>query len=541
MSLLEFLERKSYTGILLFALLVMLVLHIPLGLMPLGRDQGVWSSVGFALTQGDVFFKDILHFNLPGLGFVFAFFMLFTDDPRVAVALVSFFGSAVTAVSMAQLLRFSVSESAAKIFLLFFALIAPPVFDYWNISQKDFMSMAFVLSASLLMHLADTENKKRLYYIFAAGFFVAVAAMFKPIFGVIGIPMAIAEAFRLRFHQSVECFIRSVLSLTVLLCGFLLLAAIFFFYLYMNGALENAYHGLFQFAVWYSQSKSPGFVKMLVFLLAWTNMTSIETPMLSLAQSVVWLPLVFFGLYLLLKKENWQKAYWLYIPLFFSMLTYFVQQKGFPYHAMPWIVCSAACAAIAVVKLYKMAAGKKFLLLAITFFLLSIVVRNIVFSSYGQGLVPVLFGVSDRQEYLLEYYRPHDSLHPNDSEMVSEWVEKNSNESDRIVSWGIESQMHSLSHRRSASIHYFSFFLDADIDPDTELGLWQKHLRKEYIESVKHAPPKFFLFTFGSKEDGSRALAKTSIHRVPGLQEFVQQSYRLVKRQGRLDVYQYKQ
>jgi len=58
---------------LLLACVAVVLLNFPLTVCPLGIDQGVWSTVGLSINNGSVFFRDLLHFNLPGLGFSYAF------------------------------------------------------------------------------------------------------------------------------------------------------------------------------------------------------------------------------------------------------------------------------------------------------------------------------------------------------------------------------------------------------------------------------------------------------------------------------------
>ncbi|EKD82729.1 MAG: hypothetical protein ACD_39C01131G0004, partial [uncultured bacterium] len=78
---------------LLVALIIITIMHLPLSEMPLGRDQGVWATVGKAISNGEVFFKDLLHFNLPGLGFSYAIIFHLVNDPRTATMLLSLAGS----------------------------------------------------------------------------------------------------------------------------------------------------------------------------------------------------------------------------------------------------------------------------------------------------------------------------------------------------------------------------------------------------------------------------------------------------------------
>ena len=139
LSKLKIFSQIPHHYYLALAILIVIVLHLPLSIMPLGRDQGIWSMVGLAMGEGKIFFKDILHFNLPGLGFAYAIADNFSSDPRVTTMLLNMTASVLIVLSLYLLLGATVSKAAASWASLSFAIIWPTYVDYWSMAQKDFI------------------------------------------------------------------------------------------------------------------------------------------------------------------------------------------------------------------------------------------------------------------------------------------------------------------------------------------------------------------------------------------------------------------
>ena len=543
MNFFKQLQAMAWRYIIALAVFCLSILHLPLALLPLGRDQGVWTSVALALNAGDAMYAQILHFNLPGLGFLYALLFKVFPAPAAVVAAASWLASLIVMLAIAAILRRAGFELAAKLFLLLFAVLAAPAFDYWNIAQKDYLAFACLALAVAIMAAAEADKPKRWRWVFAAGAVVAVGSLFKPIYGLIGVPIAVLEFCRLQGFQSAKHCRQAIMSLTLLLMGFLAIAALFLVYLAMHQALMPAYHAIFQFAPWYATRSAPGWLFMTVLLLASTNMTNIAMPIASLINAVIMLPLVFLGFCIGLKKPQRLRLMWLYLLAGFALLAYFVQQKGFPYHAMPWIVCAAAFVAIAVVCLYHKTAASRWGRGLLALALLILVSRSLVFSHYGQGLLPAAFGVTTREAYLAEYYDPPDSSHPLDAEAAARWIASNTAADDTIVVWGMENQIYSLSQRHFAGRHHFSFLLDANIDATSPLGQWQAGLRQQYLASLTAQPPKYFIFLLKQPEQAISLAAgrAATLTQVPAVQAFLQQHYGFAKQFGRLVIFAYQQ
>lgn len=512
-------------------LLLLAVLHWPLAYLPLGRDQGVWNSVGFALFHGDVFYRDLLHFNLPGLGFSFAAFFYLSDDAITNVALLNYLASALIVGSGFYLFAKFFSRHVAVASSVLFVLFSSTGMDYWNIAQKDFLSMAFIMLATALLYAADIKSKSRWVLVFLSGFAVAVAVLYKPLFGIAGIFLAICEVLRFSLLPRF-LWPRCIISLSLLLVGFLSLIAMFVGYIDHYQMLDEARFALFEFAVWYSNTKSLNLAKLIGFLMLWSTMPDISQLWLSLIQTVCLLPLMCYGIYCSFKHYSWKQYYFLSVPFLTSLFCYFVQKKGFPYHAMPWIVLSVLFVSIALVHLLKQGKVLHFMATAMISFILA---KQLLLSIYAQQLLPVALGLKDRNEYLAKYYKPDDSPHPIDSEKTAIWIQQHVPKDKTIVVWGMENQIYALSKRRFFERHHFSFFLDANIQNKSNLKTWQQGLQTQYLQKLQQSPPEAFIFTFLGSD---RKLSSQSINHVPELKAFIKAHYQKAESYGRVDIYQ---
>ena len=59
------LHNRLHLLIILVLCLLTVLLHLPLQVMPVARDQGVWLTAAEAISQGKVFYKEFLHYQLP--------------------------------------------------------------------------------------------------------------------------------------------------------------------------------------------------------------------------------------------------------------------------------------------------------------------------------------------------------------------------------------------------------------------------------------------------------------------------------------------
>lgn len=516
------------------------LLHIPLAALPLGRDQGVWSSMGMAFSQGRGFITDVLHFNLPGLGLTFWPTNLVTDDPRIQTALISSAGLTLGIVSVFYLMKRVFDRESAIWAAALIAVWIPCILDYANIAQKDFFAGILLITATSLICYADIDRPHRVTKHLLAGLTIGVAFLYKPLFAGAGIIMATLEIHR-HVHITGRLFTRSLaLSLAALLSGFLIIFIALIIYFWITDSFNDATFALVDFSLWYSQSKKPGFLLLFGLLIAYSGLVDIHQPVLSLIQIFLWIPIVSAGILLTLCHQRKIERLWLAVPVVTSLFCYFIQQKGYPYQAIPWIICALMFAAYALKTLFSHQGKHLVITLAkgvASVTLIYIFIKSSLLGHYTTQLVPAAFAAQARDEYLANYYAPNDQPHPIVSEHVANWIKRHTATDDPIYVWGMENQIYALANRPFASRHHFNYLLFADLESHNELHSWQKTLRQEYLTALKNNPPRVYIETFYVGDASNRHMSLQDIRNIPQLSEFVRNRYDKVAQIDRLDVH----
>ena len=545
--------------LLAFALILNIILHLPLSVLPLGRDQGIWIAIGQAINHGSIFFKDISHFNLPGLGLSFAFILNFVQEPATAVMTLNLLGSSLTIIGLYLFLNEVVNQRTALIAALLYAILWPSYINFWLISQKDVLAIFGIFISSWLVARSEISRRYRHISLLTAGFFVGISIMFKPIFAITGFLLAIAQTFYYIGHAkktnnfSKSLFLSLIADLFLLLIGALIIAAGFIYYLYQGDAFDAAYFGLLQFAPWYSgfggvTNRTLYALPILYsYFIDAHYLTSTHLQLSALVQFILW-SLFFSVCIAALKKLKTTKKYWLLIPILTAAISYLIQGKGFDYHLAPWQACIVIFIAIGIdYVLIHSPSWKKnnqryifipyILGITILFTCLRIVFATQLFNAY----IPNYLGLTSRHDFLQEYYQRLSPAIPQPlvSEKTAQWIKSNSSQSDLIFIWGQESQLYVLSNRRHATAHMFDFMLSADISNTSSLKPYQDTLKQQFILDLKKQTPKFIIVTTNDGNVIEPEDSDTVMYRVPGFTTLLENDYFIVKNIERFTIYQY--
>ncbi|MCG8312564.1 MAG: hypothetical protein MI976_05060 [Pseudomonadales bacterium] len=549
--------KQTPIWVLCFALVAATLLHIPLSVFPLGRDQGVWTTAGMAMDLGYTFFKDLMHFNLPGLGISYWAIFQFIDNPQVATMLLSLFGSLTILIGIYLLLRLCVSNTVAMIAVVMFAIRWPTVINYWNIAQKDYLAMAGVLWGTWLLARANSHSSFRSVSIYLSGFAIGIAIMYKPVFAIAGILLAISHWLRSADFNQHRGLGLSIAGLKRILVDYFLLALgpasvllAFAFYLHQGDALQNAYNGIFIFAPGYAGIFSHNLFQLLALLIFHALLLDYsEHPLWAFFVLLAWLPSVVIGGYALFRKKFGTTPQWLYIPLVTSVFTFIIQSKGFPYHAQPWQICLFFLSATGitwlwyrVIELQPQFKSRRFILTTFVTVGLALLLfaRPLTISNYARVTVPAWFGLIPREEYLTEHYEPKDSPNPQISEEIALWIQQNTTPDDKILVWGLECQLYSLSNRMFATSSPFDVILSTN-DLKTQSAIeWQKAERAKFVEQLKTSLPKYILITSQDENPVEPVSSKDAMVFVPGFSEVLANKYFKLNDWERFEIYQLK-
>jgi len=538
--MLKIIKKLNDYQLLFLCIVINTLLHIPLSLLPLGRDQGVWSTIGQAFASGHIFIKDFLHFNLPGLGVSFYLASFISTDPRIQTAIISAVGISILITAAFYLLKRLVTKDVAITYSLALSILFPIVIDWGNISQKDFVSSAFIFLAASLIMYADIGKSYRYLLLFIAGLSVALASMHKPLFAIIGLLFAIVETIRHIKLSDKFSISKYVLSGLCLLLGFVSIFSVLVVSLYNNDVLAEARFALIEFTRWYAVSKDPSLLKMTGFLWLWSSWASDNYLILSLIQMFLWTPLIGYGAYLYYKHYRSFDSLWFLCLIITALFTFYIQSKGFPYHAFPWVFISLIFVSISLNYAFNKQ-DKPWLNYIIISIFIFVLIRNTVFSNYFTQLLPYYVNQSEstRIQYLMENFHKTDGPHPINTEALAKWIDKETEATERIVVWGIEDAIYALSNRRAFDRHHFSLFLSENIEQPKSLVKWQEILRSNYLHEFDKNPPS--LFIINNLNPKGFMLENTTVKNVPGLLEHIEENYERLDVVDDLTVYKRKQ
>lgn len=533
------------------AIIIVTILHLPLAEFPVGRDQGVWATAGYAINNGLIFFKDYLHFNLPGLGFSYALAFNFTDDPRSAGMLVNLIGSLLTIAGMYLLLQQTGNRKAAGWAVILYAILWPTFIVPLNLAQKDFMGMYGVLLGTWLMARANSRKNWRKLSVYASGIAIALAIMYKPLFAFTGILLLALHAYSLLFgsEDKRKQWKKNLFwETTIFVAGGLTVAIPFLLYLIKGEAMDGLYHGLFVFAPAYAGLNRTPLMTMLSILFKNTAFIAPPFDWSAVIHYVIWTPMVIHGLLMLARDSLTIKKYWLYVPFLTALFTYLIQGKAFDYHAMPWQISLFLAAGY-----FLEVAGnssfyqreRKTALLLIVLCLGSLAGRALLITHYAQAEIPAWLEQISREEYLKNSFPeigPSIGVpSPSTSEQLANWLQTNSNPKDKILVWGLECQIYVLARRMFATNCPFDFLLTANLKDNPKALSWQQKIRQQFMKKLEIDRPKFILIVNGDISPVEPISSNEVIGLVSGFQEHIDAHYHKVKTVQMFEVYELNQ
>lgn len=543
-------ETKQDHYILYIAMLIVSLLHLPLSVYPVGRDQGVWATAGMAIKHGSVFYKNYLHFNLPGLAFSYALVFEIFNDPRTATMFLSLASSIFIITGMYMLLTKTVNKTAASWSVILFAILWPMKLNFWTIAQKDFMAMYGVIIGTGLLANAETKSRWSSAAIYFSGIFAALSAMYKPIFAFAGLLMALILASRILQpigsveHTTQNQWAINLRNFALFVSGVLTIALIFMLYLVAGEAVHNFYNGIFVVAPIYSKINNKTLVEMFVSLALRSSLIPIQFGWLKYL--LIWIPVMLIGIMIVIKKAKTNNGIWLIVPFLTAIFTFFVQRKAISYHSSPWQICEFIVAGCFFERCLTYARAKSFkaiiarLVLILTLGL--ILGHAFLCSHYVKAEIPAWLKQFEREDYLKNNFLmigPETGVSsPIASEKTSEWLRQNSLPEDKILVWGLECQIYVLSSRMFATHSPFDFLLTADLSADKNATDWQTKMRLQFINQLIEEKPKYLIIVNNDINAFEPLPSNESLALIPGFKSLIAKQYCKIKRIELFDIYQ---
>ena len=528
-------------AVVALAALITALLHLPLQVFPIGRDQGAWLTGAMALAHGKVFYRDYLHFNMPGLAFAYRLAWAFVSDPHYVAPLLAAVAAVLIVLALYLLLSETISPAAGAWAALVFGVLWPVKIGWWSVGQKDILATPWLLLATWCVARALPGRRLPRLSLFAGGGCIALAAQCKPTYIVIGVLLAAGLA--LRHGRTFRATWKSLLrEIGLFAAGGVLGLAPLLIYLALHHAFADAWFCLTVLGGDYVTAHNLSW-RMLarVWRIAqrgnfWSGFNF--TPL--------WLATCYAGIPLWLTSREQPRRWWLFPPAFTAATAFFLQRKGMTYHLDPWYAGLCLFGGVALAWAWRrrnffpwrktsaiyLAAGLLF-----TFAFAKTMHHSFTDSRYMKLEWRAWRGELTRGAYLNKLDNGKgDHPGPTVSESLAAWLRERTTPRETILVWGHECQIYALADRLFATQAPFKQMLTG-IDPTREPpGLTAQ--KQRFLRLLDVDAPKFFLVTTHDANPVERITSDRALSRVAGLPEYLAAHYTFLQWYDRFQVYQ---
>ena len=485
------------------ALIAVLLLTLGLSLIsihvPFARDQGVAALVATAILRGGAPYRDVYHFNFPGIFFAYALAMKLFQAKVEAVNLFDALYRLLTLAAIYGLTREAAGRRAAVWAGLCYGLFSTVLYnDYWDQAQKEtFTVLPVVLAVWLVARAtqnatvvsrAPKDNLNRapkdnisVWQLFVAGAFVALACYFKPTLGIMGLALAAEVAWPGERSRR-----GAVRGLILLLAGFVAGWIPLLAYLLGTHTLREMVAGVFIYGRFYGGGAYTGLGDVLKLSLARSAKWLLDWRaliVLSAAAAIHGRRAHTPGLRLLLL---WTLAAYLHV---------FLQMKFFSYHWVVLLGPLSVLAGMGVAAIFPERPRVSGPLLPVAAALL-----------LGALLIGSLYEPARRYQrealYDLgliqagDFYRPYGKWGEGDiciqaEQAAAQYLRWHTDPQDRVLVFGLEPAINFLAERRPPTRFAYDQPLTADPRGNAGFAAYQAGLRREFLGDLQAHPPVY--------------------------------------------------
>ncbi len=470
------------------AALVLYVVAVAVGTLwwPLGRDQGIFAWTGDVILRGGVPYVDAWDVKGIATHYTFALVQGVVGRTLWGIRAFDLIGLFVSAYALMRLLRRYCDPFAAVAGAAFFALLHMQN-GYWATSQPDGWATMGVVCA---MSLAWTREPPSARRIWLAGSLVGVAALYKVLFVLFLLPVALplivpfAAGTGGGLRQRVEPLLLLVVS-----CGGVI--AVSFVWLLLTGALEDFWQIQFEFnrsvhAQTFRRSLSGTGRRFLVWY-----------------QWIFWtLPIVLIGLVTVWRRHR-RIAWALMLQCAVSVLFVVIQNKFYSYHWHPLRLSIVIWLAFGFSGLLAFVRGLEGRLGATrTETLRAGLLIAILALAWFKGPPLNVAGWSAHVSGTLsmdDYYRPFKSYYNQSFRFRSNWtavehIVAHSSPDESVLVWGFEPMINYLSDRRSPTRFGYNYPVIASRGTPFE-----ESYRSQIMRELAADPPRYVVVGVGDR------------------------------------------
>jgi len=464
--------------ILVVAGLSLISLHLPLG-----RDQGVAAYFGGQILEGKVVYRDLYHFNFPGIFYTYALalklFGLKPEAINLFDLIFRLFTLAGIYLAGARLFGKPSGLWAAGIYGIFSTVVYN---NYWQNAQKETFALGALVYCLYFFSLGLEAGKWKKPWIFLAGIFGFWAMLYKPTValapGLMGLFLLLDQGRGIKERGM------GILGFGL---GLILPAIIVAIYFQSRHALSEMIRQVFIFGTAYGGQYYSGGPKVFG-LIFW----KIVSWMIDFGFLVGFAILGMTGL-IREKKQNWKLPFWFGLGLFLNLL---IQLKFFTYHFMvlllPLAIFSGAFFGAELDKLFpaqNRPARAGIWILAL--FLFSANLKS-DFSRYGRELLYDLGRIS-KDDFLEKYGKwGFGDLSVTAEYQVSRYLREQTGPEEKVLVFGLEPGINFLAQRKAPG--KFSYDLPLTYQFGSEkFQPYQNQLRKQFLSELNSGAPAYIV------------------------------------------------
>ena len=470
------------------ALIAVLLLTLGLSLIsihvPFARDQGVAALVATAILRGGAPYRDVYHFNFPGIFFAYAAAMKLFGAKVEAVNLFDDLYRLLTLLGIYGLARAVAGRRAAVWAGLFYGLFSTVLYnDYWDLAQKETFTVLPLTLAVGLVFRASRALPEKLGWsrLFLAGICTALACSFKPTVGMVGLALAAEVAWPGRRRRS-----EVILGLACLLAGFAAGWIPLLAYLLVTHTGKDMLEGVFIFGRFYGGQTYAGGTSALTLALGRSLKWLLDWRALVVLSAAA----VLYG-----RREQTPGLRLLLLWTLASYLQVFLQMKFFSYH---WVVLFGPLAVLAGMGLAALFPERPRLsgplLPLAAALLLAALLLGSLYDPARRYRRELLYDLGRIQA--ADFYRPYGKWGEGDicvaAELaVAHYLHWNTGPEDPVLVFGLEPGLNFLAGRRPPTRFAYDLPLTADPRGNAGFAAYQARLRREFLEDLKERPPAY--------------------------------------------------
>jgi len=466
-------------------------------LYPPGRDQGIYSYIGWQMTEGKLPYRDLWDFKPPAIYPAYALCELVFGHNTWGIRVFELVWQMLAALAIfafASGYYKSPPAGAAATLLYIFALFQH---DFWHTAQPDGLLNLFVVSSFIL------AVRERAIWWILGGVSLGLAFWFKYPAGVFVLPFAV---LLLQKNKRTKPAILSGLGFTAtILTGTLILAA--------SGMLDPLLDIQSRTVAGYTAGglTSIGFVKTLLKIFGILNYPYCWGP-------ILWVPAL-IGLAASKRRIAFESAL-----ILSGIVCFTIQGKLFPYHDLPLVLALAIPAGYGFSAAWDLVKASQLRRIALCVIVFTLALPGLSYriDCLSQGIKSISRDGSLRHAHFA-LGRKGDYFYKA-SFTAAQYIKSHTSPGDTVFIWGFEPIVYYLSERRCPSrfIYNVPFFGTFDSSKN----------RKELMDTLEATPPKYFVILrndFLEHVTGTDIDSLGALKQFPELTHFLKNRYALEK------------